>query len=121
MRFHIKEKAWNLNGSFDVRDEANNPVFELRGKLLSVGDDMTMVDRRSGQKLVHIKQHVVSFFPKYNLYNGNEEHWGSVTQGFGILGERWKVKGNNGANLTIKGRVANWLFSITDEGGNQLA
>jgi len=120
MRYHIKQRAWSLTGNFDVRDEANNPVFEVRGKFLSAGDDLTMIDRSSGQKLVHIKQRVLSFFPKYNLYNGKDEHWGSVTQGFSLFGERFKVIGNNGAAFTIKGNVSNWRFSINDQNGNAL-
>src|SRR4029077_10022271 len=120
MRYHIKVRAWSVTGTFDVRDESGNPVFAVRGRFLSVGDDMTLFDHRSGQKLVHIKQRVLSLRPKYNLYNGNDEHWGSITQGFGIFGERFKVKGNNGANFSIKGNISNWRFSISDEGGRQL-
>jgi uncharacterized protein YxjI len=120
MRYHVKERAWSLTGDFDVRDEGGNPVFEVRGKFLSIGDNLTLFDRSSGQKLVHIKQRVLSLLPKYNLYNGNEEHWGSVSQRFALFGERFRVIGNNGAALSIKGDVWNWRFSIRDESGNQL-
>lgn len=120
MRFHIKERAWSVGGNFDIRDEAGNPVFAVRGKFLSVGDDMTLFDYRSGQKLVHMKQRVFSLRPKYNLYDGNEQPLGNITQGFSFLGERFKVVGTSGATLTIKGSVLGWRFNISDDSGRQL-
>src|SRR5213082_3368951 len=55
LRYHIRERAWSLTEAFVVRDEAGNPVFEVRGKFFHIGDDLVMFDRYNGQELVHIK------------------------------------------------------------------
>lgn len=120
MRFHVKERAWSFTGDFDVRDDAGRSVFQVRGKFLSLGDDLTLFDSASGRKLIHIKQRVFSLLPKYHLYGGNEELQGTVTQRFGLFGERFKVKGSNGTVFNVKGNVWNWNFSVSDESGNQL-
>ena len=119
MRYHIKVQAWQLSGNVDISDEAGNPVFHVQGKFLSAGDDLTLVDRRSGQKLAHIKQQVLSLSPKYQLYTGNDQPWATVSQGFGLLGERFKVKGPNGSVFQIKGNVSDRQFTISDQTGRQ--
>lgn len=120
MRFYVKERAWSFSGDFDVRNDAGNPVFKVRGKFLSFGDDLTLFDSASGQKLIHIKQRVFSLLPKYRLYGGNEELQGTVAQKFAFFGERFKVRGSNGTNFNVKGSVWGWNFIVSDESGRQL-
>src|SRR5947209_1015210 len=77
MRFHIRERAWSLTEAFVVRDDAGQPVFEVRGKFFHIGDDLVMFDIRSGQELVHIKQRLLSLLPHYEIYR-NGKLWASV-------------------------------------------
>lgn len=64
MRFHIRERAWSLTEAFVVRDDAGNPVFEVRGKFFHIGDNLVLFDRYTGQELVHIKQCILSLLFK---------------------------------------------------------
>ena len=65
MRYHLKERAWSLTEDFVIRDDAGNPVFEVRGKFFHIGDNLVMYDRYSGQELVQIRQQVFSLMPHY--------------------------------------------------------
>ncbi len=119
MRYYLRERAWSLTEAFLIRDDAGNPVFEVRGKFFHIGDDLVLFDRYSGQELVHIKQRVISLMPRYDLYRG-EQHWGSVHEQLHLFGERFKVKGENGMIFHIDGNIWNWNFTISDDYGNLL-
>ena len=113
MRYHIRERAWSLTEAFVVRDDAGNPVFEVRGKFFHIGDDLVMFDRYSGQELVHIKQRVLSLLPHYEIYR-NGQHWASMHEQFKLFGERFKVEGGNGMVFHVNGDIWKWNFTVSD-------
>ena len=45
-------------------DEEGNPIYEVIGKLLSVGHKLTVTDM-DGQEAAYIHQKVLSLVPKY--------------------------------------------------------
>ena len=120
MRFHLKERAWSLTEAFVVRDDAGNPVIEIRGKFFHIGDNLLMYDRASGEELAQIKQRLISLLPSYDIYR-NGEHWANVHEQFRIFGERFKVKGENGMTFHIQGDIWRWNFTVSDDYGNLLA
>ncbi|HEX4208102.1 MAG TPA: LURP-one-related family protein [Ktedonobacteraceae bacterium] len=119
MRYHLRERAWALTESFSVRDEANRPVLDVRGKFFHIGDNLMMYDHQSGQPLLQIKQRLLSLFPCYDLYRDGQ-HWGRVHEQFKIFGEKFKVQGDNGMVFHIAGDLWNWDFQITDGNNNHL-
>ena len=103
MRYHIKERAWSLTEAFLVRDDAGQPVFEIRGKFFHIGDNLVMYDRYTGQELVHIKQRVISLLPHYEIYR-NGQHWASMHEQFRLFGEAFKARfdGRDSARLFLE-------------------
>ena len=119
IRYYLKQRFWSLTNDFTVQDEKNEPVFKVHGKFLHIGDDLTITDIASGQELVHIKQKVVSLLPCYHVYR-NGELLARVNKQFNLLGERFKVTGDNGKTYQIVGSILDWDFSINDEADNVL-
>ena len=120
MRYHIRERAWSLTEAFVVRDEAGNPVFEVRGKFFHIGDDLVMFERYTGHELVHIKQHILSLLPRYEIYRDGQL-WADVHEQFRFFGERFKVEGANGIIFHVDGDIWRWNFTVSDDQGNLLA
>ena len=120
MRYHLRERAWSLTEAFVVRDEAGNPVFEVRGKFFHIGDDLVMFDHYSGQELVHIKQRILSLLPRYEIYRGGQL-WADVHEQFRFFGERFKVEGADGITFHVDGDIWRWNFTVSDDQGNLLA
>lgn len=120
MRYHLRERAWSLTEAFTVKDDRGHEVFEVHGKFFHIGDNLVMTDRQSGQKLLQIKQKLISIRPSYDIYRDGE-HWGNVHEQFHLFGERFKVEGENGMTFEIDGNVGNWNFAINDAQGNLLA
>ena len=119
MRYHLRERAWSLTEAFLVRDDAGNPVFEIRGRFFHIGDDLVIYDVYSGQELVHIKQSILSLMPRYQIYR-NGQHWAEIHEQFHLFGERFKVQGENGMVFHIDGDVWQWNFRISDAYNNVL-
>jgi uncharacterized protein YxjI len=120
MRYHLRQRAWSLTEAFLVRDDAGQPVFEIRGKFFHIGDDLVMYDLYSGQPIVQIKQRVLSLLPHYEIYR-NGQLWASMHEQFKLFGEKFKIEGDNGMVFHIQGDIWNWNFSVTDDYGNLLA
>ena len=73
MKLVLKQKVFSLRETFTVMDEAGDPVYEVSGKLLSVGHKLTVRDME-GQEAAYIHQKVLSLVPKYFIeINGQEE------------------------------------------------
>jgi len=120
MRYHLRQRAWSLTEAFLVRDDAGQPVFEIRGKFFHIGDDLVMYDLYSGQPIVQIKQRILSLLPHYEIYR-NGQSWASMHEQFKLFGEKFKIEGNNGMVFHVQGDIWNWNFSVTDDYGNLLA
>jgi uncharacterized protein YxjI len=119
MRYHLRQRAWSLTEAFVIRDDAGNPVFEVRGKFFHIGDDLVMFDCYTGQELVRIKQRILSLLPRYDIYR-NGQHWAGVHEQFRLFGERFKVEGENGMVFHVDGDIWRWNFRVTDNNGNVL-
>lgn len=120
MRFHIREKAWSLTEDFVIKDDAGRAIFDVHGKFFHVGDNLLLRDHQSRQELIHIKQHLISFRPSYDI-SSNGQHLANVHKQFAVLHERFIVKGSNGEDLHIQGDLPGWNFSFSDSQGNLMA
>lgn len=120
MRYHMRERAWSLTEAFIIRDDAGTPIFEVRGKFFHIGDDLVLFERYTGQELVHIKQHILSLLPRYEIYRDGQL-WADVHEQFRFFGERFKVEGANGITFHVDGDIWQWHFTVSDEAGNLLA
>jgi uncharacterized protein YxjI len=119
MRYHLRERAWSLTNDFIIRNDRGDAVFEVKGKFFHIGDNLRLIDRRSGEELVHIKQRVISLLPCYDIEH-NGQHVARVHEQIHLFGERFKVKGDDGMTFHVDGNLWNWDFSINDDYGNLL-
>ena len=73
MKFAIKQKVFSLKETFTIMDEAGDPIYEVSGKLISVGHKLTVRDLE-GQEVAYIHQKVLSLVPKYFIeVSGQDE------------------------------------------------
>ena len=53
MKLALKQKVFSLKESFQVLDEEGNPVYEVAGKLLSLGHKLTVTDMDGQEGRLH--------------------------------------------------------------------
>jgi uncharacterized protein YxjI len=95
-------------------------VFEISGKSFHIGDDLILVDSSTQRELIHIKRHVLSLMPLYEI-NRNERLLASVQKPFQLLGEDFMIVTGDGAILRVLGDILRRNFNISDEAGHLLA
>ena len=72
MKLALKQKVFSLKESFSVMDEEGTPVYQVSGKLISVGHKLTVQDM-DGQEAAYIHQKVLSLVPKYFIEVDGQE------------------------------------------------
>ena len=72
MKLALKEKDFSLKESFQVLDEEGSPIYEVAGKLLSIGHKLTVTDM-DGEEVAYIHQKVLSLVPKYFIEVAGQE------------------------------------------------
>ena len=81
MKLAIQQKVFSLHERFQVMDETGEPLYEVKGKALSIGHKLTVTDMR-GEEVAYIHQKVMSLVPNYTreMPDGDWEIRGSFTQ-----------------------------------------
>lgn len=71
MRYVIRERFWSWGDHFYVYNEHQDPIYEIKGKVFSWGDQLAFCDMQ-GRELAYIKQRLLSFMPCYEIYHGGK-------------------------------------------------
>src|SRR5262245_24745863 len=67
MRYLLKQKLFAFGDDFTIQDDDERDVFFVDGKALSIGDKLSFQDM-SGNELAYIRQELLSWGPKYEIY-----------------------------------------------------
>ncbi len=67
MRYLVRQKVFSIRDSFTIKDEYGNDVFKVFGRLLSIGNKLTLTDLLD-QELYYIEQRLFRFLPEYTIY-----------------------------------------------------
>ncbi|MCU0286870.1 MAG: LURP-one-related family protein [Acidobacteria bacterium] len=72
LKKYILNRKPAFQDQFVIRDETKTPVFNVIGKILSMGDKLSFREL-SGKELVYISQELISLTPRYKIYRGKEQ------------------------------------------------
>jgi uncharacterized protein YxjI len=71
MRYVMRQKIFALGDDFVIKDETGADRFKVDGKIFTIGNKLSFEDL-SGRELAFIKQRLLSWGPKYEIYrDGN--------------------------------------------------
>ena len=75
MKLALKQKVFSLKEAFTVMNEAGEPVYEVSGKLISVGHKLTVRDL-DGQEAAYIHQKRCSaWYPSTSSRSTARRRW----------------------------------------------
>uniref|UniRef100_A0A914YP08 Uncharacterized protein n=1 Tax=Panagrolaimus superbus TaxID=310955 RepID=A0A914YP08_9BILA len=84
-RYQIREKVFSLADNFKIKDEAGQPVFIVRSKLLCFRDKLLLEDM-DGNGLIKIRQELFNLLPKFKIISAvNGQELATVRQKFTFL------------------------------------
>lgn len=116
MKLLFKQRFFSWFDSYDIFDEYGETVFTVEGQL-SWGHRLHILDR-NGRHIGTVKQKVLTFAPKFELYE-NDECLGILEKElFTFFKPRYYIDFNG---WQIEGNFMEWDYSITDPNGTVVA
>lgn len=113
MRFIVKQKILSFSDAFVIRDENNNPVYQVQGKLFAFGDKLRIYDMNS-QEQIYIEQKLFKLLPEYHLFE-NRRRVAIVKKGFNLFKPRFSIESELGY-YTVEGNFFAYNFKILKDG-----
>ena len=92
MKLLFKQRLFSWFDSYDIFDEQGNTVYTVKGQL-SWGHCLKIYDTR-GRELGTVKQRVLTFMPKFELYLG-DQYWGCISREFTLFRPRYNIDCND--------------------------
>ncbi len=72
MRYIIREKLFHLTEDSNILNEAEQPVYEVDGKLFSIHQRLTIRDMQ-GNVVAEVARRLLSLTPTYEITRGGQE------------------------------------------------
>lgn len=115
MRYHIKERAFLQADDFDIFDENQQEVYEVKGKIFEVADTFSMCDKKTGQEILQIKQRIFAQTKQFEIFSNNTE-LATLRQkpATDTPDDHFEITTRDGMILQIEGNYQMGNFKITD-------
>lgn len=115
MKLLFKQRVFSWFDSYDIYDEAGNPVYTVRGQL-AWGHCLKIFDA-SGREVGTVKEKVLTFLPKFELYLA-DQYLGCIQKEFTFFKPKYHIDCNG---WSIEGDFFEWEYSIIGADGRQVA
>lgn len=112
MRYVMRQKLLSLSDSFTIRNEQEQDVFLVKGKLFSFGDKLSFQDL-AGNELVFIEQRLLNWSPTYELWKGEELLAVVKRELFSFIHHRFTVDVPGPNDLEAEGDFLDHEYTIT--------
>lgn len=100
MQLYIKQRIFSWTDSYDVYDEAGQARYEVRAEFLSLGHQIHVYDKRTGQELGSIHQKLFTLLPTFEIVIGGRVQ-GTIRKqltlfrpSYAVDYRGWQVDGN---------------------------
>lgn len=114
--YFVKQKVWAVPDKFIIKNEYEEPVFYVKGKLFTFGKRLSFRDLE-GNELVGIKQKVISLLPRYRIYRDNKLY-ASVKKKLTLLKDKYIIDVPGPDDYLVAGNIFKTDYVIKRRGQN---
>ena len=114
MLYVMRQKLLSLADSFTIKNEQEQDVFLVKGKLFSFGDKLSFQDL-AGNELVFIDQRLLNWSPTYELWKQGELLAVVKRELFSFIHHRFAVDVPGPNDLEAEGDFLDHEYMITRE------
>ena len=107
MRLYMKQKVFALKDRFTIKNEAEEDVYTVEGKFISLGKKLHILDT-NGEEVAFVKQELLTFMPKFTVLQNGEEV-AQIQKKMSFLKPKYVV---TGLDWTIEGDVFGHDYTI---------
>ena len=115
MELWFKQRFFSWLDSYDIYDEAGEPVYTVEGKL-AWGHKLVIYDAR-GEEVGMVREQLLRMMPHFTITIGGREV-GEVRERFRLLRPAYEV---DYRDWQVEGDIFGWEYAITDGAGRQVA
>ncbi|HMI46109.1 MAG TPA: LURP-one-related family protein [Gemmatimonadaceae bacterium] len=119
MRYVMRQKLLSLADNFTIKNEQEQDVFLVKGKVFSFGDKLSFQDL-AGNELVFIDQRLLNWSPTYELWKGGELLAVVKRELFSFIHHRFTVDVPGPNDLEAEGDFLDHEYTIS-RGGSVVA
>ncbi|MDF9866519.1 uncharacterized protein YxjI [Bacilli bacterium PM5-3] len=116
MKLYMKQRPFNLKGNFTIKDENENDVYYVEGKLFSIGKKYYLYDMEDNE-LAHFNEIFMSMLGKYEIYV-NDELITTIENKFSLFKRKL---GFSNLDWHIEGSISDHEFSVCDSNDVEIA
>ena len=116
MRYVMRQKLLSLADNFTIKNEQEQDVFLVKGKVFSFGDKLSFQDL-AGNELVFIDQRLLNWSPTYELWKGGELLAVVKRELFSFIHHRFTVDVPGPNDLEAEGDFLDHEYTISRGGG----
>ncbi|MGN1346879.1 MAG: LURP-one-related/scramblase family protein [Eubacteriales bacterium] len=117
MKLLFKQRFFTWFDSYDIFDENGDTVYTVEGTF-AWGKCLHILDK-AGAHAATLKQRVLTFFPTFDLYLGDEEEFlGSIKKEFSFFKPSFAI---DYLGWHVEGDWLEWDYEITEENGGLVA
>ena len=119
MRYVMRQKLLSLADNFTIKNEQEQDVFLVKGKVFSFGDKLSFQDL-AGNELVFIDQRLLNWSPTYEIWKQGELLAVVKRELFSFIHHRFTVDVPGPNDLEAEGDFLDHEYMIT-RGGSVVA
>jgi len=119
MRYVMRQKLLSLADNFTIKNEQEQDVFLVKGKVFSFGDKLSFQDL-AGNELVFIDQRLLNWSPTYELWKGDQLLAVVKRELFSFIHHRFTVDVPGPNDLEAEGDFLDHEYTIS-RGGSVVA
>ena len=119
MRYVMRQKLLSLADNFTIKNEQEQDVFLVKGKVFSFGDKLSFQDL-AGTELVFIDQRLLNWSPTYELWKGDKLLAVVKRELFSFIHHRFTVDVPGPNDLEAEGDFLDHEYTIS-RGGSVVA
>jgi uncharacterized protein YxjI len=119
MRYVMRQKLLSLADNFTIKNEQEQDVFLVKGKVFSFGDKLSFQDL-AGNELVFIDQRLLNWSPTYELWKQGELLAVVKRELFSFIHHRFTVDVPGPNDLEAEGDFLDHEYTIS-RGGSVVA
>lgn len=109
MQLLIKQRVFSWTDTYDVYDETGEPRYFVKAEFLTLGHQIHVYDKRSGQELGSIHQRLFTLLPTFEIViNGRVV--GTVRKRFSLFIPHYEV---DYRGWDVEGDFMNWDYQVT--------
>jgi len=111
MRYQIREKLFSFTDDFTIKNQYDEPSFNVVGKFLSIGHKLNLEDL-NGNQLYYMEQKLFKFLPEYYIYDALGNQVAIVKKQFTFFTPKFDIESNYGS-YELSGDLFDHDFEIT--------